>query len=203
MKKMCQGCKSLWIIVSIMIIITACNNNEATSTPIATPENPATTGETLPASATPANLTDENGYPGVSVSAYPAPDTTTATTSGAYPGPEATEPLGGPLGPNFEIQRPVKAGDTTISGRAPKNLFIGIADITYGGGLLGSGQSDGNGNFSFTVTALPEKHRIGITILDATMSMEEAATEYFAYRGEGASNIPNVGFFFDTVLVEP
>jgi hypothetical protein len=35
------------------------------------------------------------------------------------------------------------------------------------------------------------------------MDIAQTAEMYFPYRGEGFQNLPNVGVFYDTTLVQP
>jgi hypothetical protein len=107
--------------------------------------------------------------------------------------------------PRFRFDQPIAANATTITGQAPPNVALAIMDVTYNGALLGSGRSDDNGRFDIPVSGLVGGNRIGITVgeLSAGQTLNQMAEQYFPYRGEGFMNLPNVGIFFDTVLVEP
>lgn len=139
--------------------------------------------------------------------AYPAPGETgyptivTQSFNPAYP-PEPGEIN---EAERFMIERPLAPGSTTVTGTAPRNLSIAIVDITFGGVVLGTGITDDDGRFSVPVSALPEGHRIGLTITDVTdgRTFEEVAVELYDYRGEGFMNVPSVGVFFDTVMTQP
>ena len=78
-------------------------------------------------------------------------------------------------------------------------------DVTYNGQLLGTGRSDEAGRFSIPVSGLVEGNRIGIGIgeLAEGQTLNQMAEQYFPYRGEGFMNLPNVGIFFETILVGP
>jgi len=121
-------------------------------------------------------------------------------TVGPYPPPaeEFREP-------RFRIDRPVAAAATLLTGQAPPNVALAVMDVTYNGTLLGAGRSDENGRFSIPVSGLVGGNRIGVTVgeLQQGQTLNQMAEQYYPYRGEGFMNLPNVGLFFDTVLVQP
>ncbi len=131
--------------------------------------------------------------------AYPAEGQATATPA---PYPPAEETF---LEPRFRFDQPVSVTATTITGQAPPNTPLAIMDVTFNGVLLGTGRSDDSGRFSIPVSGLVEGNRIGIGIgeLAEGQTLNQMAEQYFPYRGEGFMNLPNVGIFFDTVLVGP
>lgn len=164
-------------------------------------EIPESTTPQPPAAATidayPVVVESSSGYPaalatadGLAPSGYPAPTTSDAPSD--------------VTGPAFQFDLPLQADSTTITGRAPANLHLAIVDITYNGVVLGTGQSDSDGQFTISVSPLPESHRIGITLaeVEAGKTIEEMSVQLHPYRGEGFLNVPNVGIFFDTTLVE-
>ena len=81
---------------------------------------------------------------------------------------------------------------------------MAVVDVTLNGVILGTGVSDGDGRFSIGVQALPDGNRIGITFaeLQDGKTLAEMSKEYFPHRGEEFMNLPNLGIFFETVLVE-
>jgi hypothetical protein len=149
------------------------------------------------------NIPTQDGYPAQSdASGYPpaaAVPTAGERVSGSYPPPVATDK------PLFQLDLPLKAGATTVTGQSPESLPLAIVDVTFGGTILGTGQSDEDGRFSITVTPLMAGNRIGVTIteLEPGITFEEIATRYFPYRGEGFMNVPNIGIFYDTAIAEP
>ena len=205
--------RKLLLLSTILLLLVACQQEEPTPLPEATTTSQETAATTAPpATAVPA----DSGYPEPEAGAENAegyPVAPTRLTSIGYPPasatevsayPSAEEVRGGPAGPLFDLE-PLEAGATSVSGTAPYDLDLAVMDVTLGGGVLGTGQSDAEGNFTITVPALVEGHRIGIAILssDESASMESLATEYFPYRGDNFMNIPNIGVFFDTALVAP
>jgi hypothetical protein len=120
----------------------------------------------------------------------------------AIPSPAAEETF---LEPRFRIDQPVTTATTTITGQAPPNLTLAVLDVTYGGSPLGIGQSDANGAFAISVSGLTAGNRIGLAIgaLPEGMDIAQTAEMYFPHRGEGFQNLPNIGVFYDTTLVQP
>ncbi|MFZ0547322.1 MAG: hypothetical protein WAM60_17890 [Candidatus Promineifilaceae bacterium] len=142
------------------------------------------------------------GYPANSSNintGYPEAGPTTPFIDSSYPPPLASDK------PLFQLDLPLKVGDTTVTGQAPESLPLAIVDITFNGIILGTGNSDEDGRFSIPVTTLEEGHRVGVTIteLESGDTFEEIAEQYFPYRGEGFMNIPNVGIFYDSTVIEP
>jgi hypothetical protein len=105
--------------------------------------------------------------------------------------------------PRFRFDQPLQAGATTVSGQAPPDVALAIADITFNGAILGSGRSDSDGRFSIPVSPLPGDHRIGLTVAELRpgQTISEMSDEYYPYRGDGFMNLPNIGVFFETALV--
>ena len=70
---------------------------------------------------------------------------------------------------------------------------------------LGIGESDANGAFAISVSGLTVGNRIGLAIgaLPNGMDIAQTAETYFPHRGEGFQNLPNIGVFYDTTLVQP
>ncbi len=106
--------------------------------------------------------------------------------------------------PRFRLNGPIAAGSPSVTGQAPPDLALAIVDVTYNGVVLGTGVSDGDGNFTIGVNELTPGNRIGITFaeLQPGKTLVEMSQEYFPHRGEGFMNLPNVGIYFDTALVD-
>lgn len=166
---------------------------------------PVTTNVAVPTAPPIAN---NQAYPPASAEAAQQP----------YPGgaesalPPASPPQGYPAvteetfqEPRFRIDTPITATTANITGQAPPDTSLAIMDVTYNGALLGLGRSDSSGRFTIPVSALVAGNRIGLGIgeLAPNQTIEQMAEFYFPYRGEGFMNLPNVGIFFDTVLIEP
>jgi hypothetical protein len=193
---------------TFLAVLTACTTPSPGS-------NAALTEQSGPASADVSSVPTPAGpaqhYPApASEDSYPPPDSnwigpaigSQAGEDQAYPGPDRELTTDGV---RFTIDRPLQAGQTTVTGSAPENTYLALSDLTYAGLILGEGQSDSMGHFSITVTPLIEGNRVGLTVSAAQggQSMVEFAQEYYPFRGEGYIEVPNIGIFFDSVLVEP
>lgn len=106
--------------------------------------------------------------------------------------------------PRFQIDQPLVAGAERVTGQAPPNMTLAIANVTLSGEVLGTGVSDDQGRFDVAVSPLPAGNRIGVTFgeLEEGMSFVEMAEEYYPHRGDNFMNIPNVGLYLETAQVE-
>ena len=200
-------------VLALAVLAVGCGGATTSTTPTLTATESAAGGAltssdaaaTSTAPAAPAGA-DESAYPvpltgEESAPAYPA-EGEAALPAESYPPPAAEETF---LEPRFRIDQPVTAATTTITGQAPPNLTLAVLDVTYGGSPLGIGQSDANGAFAISVSGLTAGNRIGLAIgaLPEGMDIAQTAEMYFPHRGEGFQNLPNIGVFYDTTLVEP
>ena len=124
------------------------------------------------------------------------------------PAAPALSPLASPLaapsnGMPFQLDRPVVAGTTVVRGTGPAGVPIFIADVTFMGEPLGTGNIGADGKFAITVQSLEAQHRIGLAlgILDGTAWKPDDFYQPEFY-GPDAMQLPQVGFFHDTVLVD-
>jgi len=186
------------------------------------PVNKITLEESSPVQGADESVAEE-GYPGqmveesTAVEGYPGQMAEESTAENAYPVgplplPEPTiDPQNYPPPAleesfsdfSFRFDLPLNAGDTLVTGQAPPNLSLAIVDVTFNG-ILGIGVSDADGRFSIGVQELLDGHRVGITFseLQPGKTHADMSEEYFPHRGEGFINIPNIGIFFDSALVE-
>jgi len=169
-------------------------------------ELPPTPESSPPTLVSETNITDDdvqdNAYPSTNAmnDGYPTGSNESVVPSEAYPSLAAEEFRE----PRFLIDLPQLASNTIVTGQAPPDLSIAIVDVTFNGVVLGSGRSDESGHFRINVNSLQPGNRIGITFseLRAGQTYNDMAIEYFPHRGDGFMNIPNVGVFFDTTIVE-
>ena len=198
----------LLCLLTVALLAAACGGAATTTTPtLPAATEAAPDGGALAASdatATPPAAPGGDAYPAPDVAVvdpYPA-EGEAALPAESYPPPAAEETF---LEPRFRIDQPVTAATTTITGQAPPNLTLAVLDVTYGGSPLGIGQSDANGAFAISVSGLTAGNRIGLAIgaLPEGMDIAQTAEMYFPHRGEGFQNLPNIGVFYDTTLVEP
>ncbi len=90
-----------------------------------------------------------------------------------------------------------------VSGSGPANVPIVIANVFLMGEIIGEGTIGADGRFEFTVTpALEVGHWIGIA-LDNLTDTEFAYEDFYAqgFRGPGATQVPQVGFIYDSEFV--
>ncbi len=199
----------LGCLLALTLLVAGCGGAPSNTTATIAPTEAAAAGAlaTSTAPAAPDAGADTTGaYPppvtsAESLSAYPS-EGEAAVPAESYPAPGAEEAF---LEPRFRIDQPVTAATTTVTGQAPPNLVIAVLDVTYGGVPLGQSRSDENGVFSIPVTGLTAGNRIGLAIgeLPAGMDIAQTAETYFPHRGEGFQNLPNIGVFYDTTLVQP
>ena len=197
-------------LLAVALLAAACGGAATTTTPTlpaateVAPDGALATADPALATATAPAAPDQSGYPAAEVAAvdpYPA-EGAAALPAESYPPPAVEETF---LEPRFRIDLPVSAATTTITGQAPPNLTLAVLDVTYGGAPLGMGQSDANGAFSIPVSGLTAGNRVGLAIgaLPEGMDLVQTAETYFPHRGEGFQNLPNIGVFYDSTLVEP
>lgn len=129
--------------------------------------------------------------------AYPV---VTAFPANAYPAPQTPIPGASP----FVFDRPLKAGAVTVSGQAPAGVVINIINVTLMGEFLGTGIVDPDGRFAVTVPPLVANIRVGLEIADEGASgfgLQDFLNP--AFWGPGYLSLPQVGYFPDTLMVEP
>lgn len=184
---------SLFLVLLFLFIVVGCgpaNETEPTATPTDTSEELAPSPEATASDAYPAQNTPESA-PAVD-DAYPPPSPT-AIVQGAYPAP-TPERQDGIL---LALDKPIQAGDTTISGVGPPNLPVYILNVTFMGEEMGSGVIGEDGTFSIAVDPVPTGIRLGLT---ATIE-EIGLMENDVRPGDNAINIPQVGYFYDSFVI--
>lgn len=181
------------IIISLGIILSACSGTQNQPAETSLPE-PTQQGASE-------SVTQEAPYPAPkdyepTEGPYPPPPLPTV----AYPAP-GEAPTQDPSIIKFNLDKPIYAGDTVISGTGPAGVPIAILDITFMGEVLGQTVIKDDGTFSIEVSPLEAAHRVGI-ILGVLEGTEWSETDFDErYFGDQALNVPLVGFFYDTALV--
>ncbi|MGC8781303.1 MAG: hypothetical protein ACP5UQ_10595, partial [Anaerolineae bacterium] len=99
----------------------------------------------------------------------------------------------------FQIDRPIRAGATVVSGIGAKGVAIRLFDLTHMGVELGSSVVQPDGRFTIQVEPLPANVRIGIQLVEQNDSIWQNKSQL----GPEALVLPLVGIFVDTVLVGP
>ena len=140
---------------------------------------------------------------------YPAGSESDQDTTGTYPPSVQAEPNSGAYPPpadgnevegtRFEIDLPVYAGESEISGTGKAGTPLELIDITFGG-ILGSTVVDSNERFAIKLASELEPDRLIGIRMSVPRESEEWA-ELWEMRSKNARSVPNVGYFLDTVVV--
>jgi hypothetical protein len=141
-----------------------------------------------------ANPDEEQGYPSL-----PTPENTPLSYPSLVTQPVPTLPPGEAP---FRLDKPVAAGATQVTGSGTPEVPIILYNVTFMGAVLGQSTVDGNGRFSVTVPPLEANVRIGVGLGDLA-GTRWTADHFLApgFRGDESTNVPNVGYFLDTVQV--
>lgn len=102
-------------------------------------------------------------------------------------------------GNRFQIDRPVRAGDTLVTGSGPKGTPISLFDLTRMGIELGATTIGEDNRFAIEVEPLTENIRIGIQLAEPN----DAIWADKSLLGPEALVVPLVGAFVDTTIVGP
>jgi hypothetical protein len=100
----------------------------------------------------------------------------------------------------FRIQKPVLAGTTQVTGTGPANIPVTLANLSLMGEILGETTIQPDCTYTIHLSKPLEKNTwIGITYsnLKGTQWVPNDFVNP-AFRSEGAQQVPQVGFFFDT-----
>jgi hypothetical protein len=193
--------------MACLLVVTACSS--PTSTPVPTQ---------APVASTKVN----SSYPAPAVQASPAyPAPVSATANPAYPGPSAKIPgyadpaYPVPSAPTqnpgtkvkltpFKFDTPIVEGVTTVTGVGPAGVPIILVDVTFNGQIVSEATITPDGKFTFSVTPPLEKgHRLGIALGDLKETpWVDTNFDDPGFQGKGPQLVPNVGFFFDTSMVQ-
>lgn len=162
-----------------------------------------------PAAAAAGEPAEEAAYPppqaasAAEEGAYPPPQAAAVAEEGAYPAPAAVAEQTSriPIVP-FAIERPVDAGSTVIRGAGPAGVPIIIISVTFMGEVLGEGVIDEDGTFEIAVPELEAGNWVGVALADLAGS-DFAFEDFYptGFYGEGAAQVPQVGFVYDSVTV--
>lgn len=113
------------------------------------------------------------------------------------------EPILPEGGVRFSLKKPIFEGTTQIVGVGTPGIPIIIYDVTFMGEILGQGLINQDGTFNISVSPLEAGHRIGIG-LGVLSGSKWQVTDFQnpAFNGDEARQVPMVGFFFDTAMVQ-
>jgi hypothetical protein len=105
-----------------------------------------------------------------------------------------------PQGPEFLIDRPVKASDSTVTGTGPAGVPIKLIDVSEVGVVLAETTIGADGTFTFTLQSpLQSGHSIGLQL--GNIESTDLNPDDFLYS-ETYYERPLVGILFDMLVVE-
>lgn len=148
--------------------------------------------------------TEEAGYPvseepGDVESGYPASTEPEVDESG-YPISTQPAQTNYTPGPEFDIDDPLTAGDTVVTGTGPQGVPIILVNASEVGRVLAETVIDEDGTFTFELEEpLEQGHMIGIMLGDLTGT--DLDENDFMYSDTYYAR-PLIGILFDMVLVE-
>lgn len=98
----------------------------------------------------------------------------------------------------FNIDEPLVAGASQVTGVGPADLGISLVDVTVGYEVLGSGNVNREGKFDIKVApVLISGHRIGI-LTEVPLS----SAEFQKYAGDGQHFTAQGGWVIESAIVE-
>lgn len=193
------------VVLLLITLLVGCGDREDES--LLTTSEPAGTAveltpESTSAAALPSPTTADSGaypYPVATATAtvtesgdgYPPPPPPTLTPITSYPAATAT-----PIGTVLAFDRPLAAGDTMVSGVGPAGLEVTIRNVTFMNEELATTTIDEEGRFEATVTPLPAGVRVGLTA-----DVEASGITETVLPAEGAVNVPQIGYFYDSFVI--
>lgn len=133
------------------------------------------------------------------ISPLPSPTGASIDVSPLPPPSGAGTPTALAEGLRFEIDRPVRAGDTVLRGAGTPGTSLVVHDVTRMGVELGAGIVGDDGRFEITVGQLTPNVRLGITLAEP----DDAIWANTALLGPQSLVVPMVGSYLDTIMVEP
>lgn len=161
----------------VLLLLAGCN-----------PKSPAAVPVTEDVKA-PEEVEEESGYPVSPPMEMPEE---------GYPIAEVESEF--PQGPEFVIDRPVKASDSTVTGTGPAGVPIKLINVSEVGVVLAETTIGADGSFSFTLEEpLQSGHSIGLQL--GNIENTDLNPDDFLYS-ETYYERPLVGILFDMLVVE-
>lgn len=122
--------------------------------------------------------------------------------------PLAASPVGTPASAepaqvvSFSLEKPIVEGTDVVRGTGVPGVPVIITNISFMGKRLGAGVVDSDGRFAIQVPALEKNLFVGLQVGDLSATQWQPEDFYgMEYRGDGAMQVPQVGFFHDTTTV--
>jgi hypothetical protein len=101
----------------------------------------------------------------------------------------------------FSIEKPLITGSTIVEGSGPVGIQLQVVDITMGGNILGTGSIDDNNKFVINLASpVGDRRLIGIALSEPRQP--DTWLALWELRSNEARAIPELGYFFDTVITE-
>jgi hypothetical protein len=187
--------KKIFVIVCILALLIGCK----TAAPIPT-ELPQKTLETKTVPTSSPSPTQEPTTNTSPAGTYPLVSTQ-ATVEQTYPIVNTyILPPGETMGPDFKIDRPVKAGDTRVTGIGPAGVPIRLIDVNDPGKIWGETIIKADGEFEFEFSqGLPANHQIAISLGDTAGTNLNPSD--FVYNPNYVDRYM-LGILFDIVVTE-
>jgi hypothetical protein len=165
-----------WI---VLLLLAGCNPKSPDAVPVTEPGD----------DGVPEGIEEESGYPVSPPMEMPEE---------GYPIAEIESEF--PQGPEFIIDRPVKASDSTVSGTGPAGVPIKLIDVSEVGVVLAETTINADGTFTFTLQdPLQSGHSIGLQLGDVENT--DFNPDDFLYSDTYYER-PLVGILFDLLVVE-
>jgi len=182
----------LILIPFIFLALCGCGEKETMPTAVeelAPSESDQTKEAGYPISEKPSDV--ESGYPS---------STEQEDVESGYPSVAEPVQTDYTSGPEFDIDDPLTAGDTVVTGTGPTGVPINLVDASEVGLLLAETVIDADSTFTFELDApLEQGHMIGIMLGDLTGT--DLDENDFIYSDTYYAR-PLIGILFDMVLVE-
>jgi len=125
----------------------------------------------------------------------PVPDSPIAT-------PVVVDPPASQIVP-FQLDKPLQQGDTRVTGTGPVGAPIRLEDVTFAGRFIAIGEIEQDGTFELVLSEpLEAGHRVGLTVDVSGTSWTVEDFQSPEFNGDGAMQIPQIGFYFDTTMVQ-
>ncbi|MCP4535521.1 MAG: hypothetical protein GY832_00070 [Chloroflexi bacterium] len=103
----------------------------------------------------------------------------------------------------FQLDKPLQEGDTRVTGTGPADAPIRLEDVTFAGRFIAAGQIEKDNTFELVLSEpLEAQHRVGLTVDVAGTSWTIEDFQSPEFNGDGALQIPQIGFYFDTAMVQ-
>ena len=104
----------------------------------------------------------------------------------------------------IKIVKPVIEGESEVRVTGPEGLPLVMADVTFAGEYLGKGKIGPGGEIVIKLNSpLQNNHRIGVMLSEMTETRWDGVDfSNPGYFGTEFQQIPMIGFFYDTAMVQ-